>query len=128
MPATYVKPHVDATDAEATFEAVTRATMRFVETKMPEQQSYLMLHGTRHLLIRRQTAVINAIRAHLAEPLGRLRVEELFGVVADSKNERVPDIARACLAALGAQPRVLKKPILESFTIMLNCAPQHILE
>ena len=31
-------------DAEAICEAVTRANMRFVETKTPEQQSCLMLH------------------------------------------------------------------------------------
>jgi transposase len=129
MPAAYVKPYVkrqknDATDAEAICEAVTRANMRFVETKTPEQQSCLMLHRTRHLLIRQQTAVINAIRAHLAEfgivaPLGRLGVEELLGVVADPKDERVPDVARACLAALGSQLRVLKKQILE-FDRMIN--------
>jgi transposase len=40
--------------------------MRFVATKTPEQQSCLVLH--------RQTALINAIRAHLAE----------FGIVAPS--------------------------------------------
>jgi hypothetical protein len=40
--------------------------MRFVPTKTLEQQSCLMLHRTRHLFIRQQTAVINAIRAHLA--------------------------------------------------------------
>src|SRR6266704_2336391 len=51
--------------AEAICEAVTRPTMRFVETKTPEQQSCLILHRTRHLFIRQQTAVINAIRAHL---------------------------------------------------------------
>jgi transposase len=129
MPAAYVKPYVkrqknDATDAEAICEAVTRANMRFVETKTAEQQSCLMLHRTRHLLIRQQTAVINAIRAHLAEfgivaPLGRHGVEELLGVVADPKDRRVPDVARACLAALGAQLRVLKKQILE-FDRMIN--------
>ena len=129
MPAAYVKPYVkrqknDATDAEAICEAVTRANMRFVETKTPEQQSCLMLHRTRHLLIRQQTAVINAIRAHFAEfgivaPLGRLGVEELLGVVADPKDERVPDVARACLAALGSQLRVFKKQILE-FDRMIN--------
>ena len=129
MPAAYVKPYVkrqknDATDAEAICEAVTRANMRFVETKTPEQQSCLMLHRTRHLLIRQQTAVINAIRAHLAEfgivaPLGRLGVEALLGVVADPKDQRVPEVARACLAALGAQLRVLKKQILE-FDRMIN--------
>jgi transposase len=41
--------------------------MRFVPTKTPEQQSGLMLLRTRHLFVRQQTAVINAIRAHLAE-------------------------------------------------------------
>jgi transposase len=129
MPAAYVRPYVkrqknDAADAEAICEAVTRASMRFVETKTPEQQSCLMLHRTRHLLIRQQTAVINAIRAHLAEfgivaPLGRLGVEALLGVVADPKDKRVPEIARACLAALGAQLRVLKKQILE-FDRLIN--------
>ncbi len=68
MPPAYVKPYVkrqknDATDAEAICEAVTRANMRFVATKTPEQQSGLMLHRTRHLFIRQQTAVINVIRA-----------------------------------------------------------------
>jgi hypothetical protein len=54
MPPAYVKPYVkrqknDATDAEAICEAVTRANMRFVPTKTPEQQSGLVLHRTRHL-------------------------------------------------------------------------------
>src|SRR3979411_1335896 len=54
MPPAYVKPYVkrqknDATDAEAICEAVSRANMRFVPTKTPEQQSCLMLHRTRHL-------------------------------------------------------------------------------
>ena len=129
MPAAYVRPYVkrqknDAADAEAICEAVTRANMRFVETKTPEQQSCLMLHRTRHLLIRQQTAVINAIRAHLAEfgivaPVGRYGVEELLGVVADPSDKRVPELARACIAMLGAQLRVLKTQILE-FDRMIN--------
>ena len=123
MPPAYVKPYVkrqknDAADAEAICEAVTRANMRFVETKTPEQQSCLMLHRTRHLFIRQQTAVINAIRAHFAEfgivaPVGRNGVEELLDVAADPSDKRVPEIARACLFALGAQLRALKAQILE---------------
>jgi transposase len=123
MPPAYVKPYVkrqknDATDAEAICEAVARANMRFVPTKTPEQQSCLMLHRTRHLFIRQQTAVINAIRAHLAElgiiaPVGRKGVEELLDVVADRSDKRVPEVARACIAALGAQLRRLKEQILE---------------
>jgi len=123
MPPAYVRPYVkrqknDMADAEAICEAVTRANMRFVETKTPEQQSGLMLHRTRHLFIRQQTAVINAIRAHLGEfgivaPVGRNGVEELLDVVADPSDKRVPEIVRACLAALGAQLRRLKEQILE---------------
>jgi transposase len=92
--------------------------MRFVATKTLEQQSCLMLHRSRHLFIRQQTAVINAIRAHLAEfgivaPVGRNGVEQLLGVVADSSDERLPEVARACVAALGGQLRMLKTQILE---------------
>nr|WP_152977714.1 transposase [Bradyrhizobium pachyrhizi] len=76
-----MKPYVkrqknDSTDAKAICEAVTRPNMRFVPTKTVEQQSCLMLHRARHLFIRQQTAVINSIRAYLAEfgivaPVGR---------------------------------------------------------
>jgi len=123
MPPAYVKPYVkrqknDMADAEAICEAVTRANMRFVPTKTPEQQSCLMLHRTRHLFIRQQTAVINSIRAHLAEfgiiaPVGRKGVTELLHVVADPSDRRVPEVARACLAALGTQLLRLKQQILE---------------
>ena len=85
------------TDAEAICEAVTRANMRFVATKTAEQQSCLVLHRTRHLFIRQQTAVINAIRAHLAEfgvvaPVGRNGVEELLRVVADPDADGCPKL------------------------------------
>jgi transposase len=123
MPPAYVRPYVkrqknDAADAEAICEAVTRANMRFVETKTPEQQSCLMLHRTRHLFIRQQTAVINAIRAHLAEfgivaSVGRRGVDELLRIVADPSDERLPEVARACVAALGIQLRMLKTQILQ---------------
>ena len=123
MPPAYVKPYVkrhknDAIDAEAICEAVTRPNMRFVATKSPEQQSGLVLHRTRHLFIRQQTSVINAIRAHMAEfgivaPVGRNGVEELLNVVANARDKRLPDVARACVAALSAQLKMLKAQILE---------------
>jgi transposase len=129
MPPAYVKPYVkrhknDATDAEAICEAVTRANMRFVATKTPEQQSCLTLHRTRHLFIRQQTAVINAIRAHLAEfgivaPVGRNGVAQLLCIAADANDERLPEVARVCVTALGAQLRMLKAQILE-FDRMIN--------
>src|ERR1700719_2798041 len=123
IPPAYVKPYVkrqknDAADAEAICEAVTRANMRFVPTKPPEQQSRLVLHRARHLFIRQQTAVINAIRAHLAEfgvtaPVGRKGMEELLNVVADPNDKRLPEIVRTCVAALGRQLLSLKKQILD---------------
>nr|WP_249119791.1 hypothetical protein [Bradyrhizobium sp. AUGA SZCCT0158] len=66
-----------------------------------------MLHRARHLFVRQQTSVINAIRAHLAEfgivaPVGRHGVEELLDVVTDPNDKRVPDIARACLRHSGS--------------------------
>ena len=121
MPPAYVKPYVkrqknDATDAEAICEAVGRANMRFVPIKTPEQQSGLVLHRTRHLFIRQQTWLINAIRAHCTEfgivaPVGRRGVEELLNVIANEN--RVPEIARSCLLALGTQLRRIKEQILE---------------
>ena len=129
MPPAYVKPYVkrhknDVTDAEAICEAVTRPNMRFVATKTPEQQSCLTLHRTRHLFIRQQTSVINAIRAHLAEfgivaPVGRDGVAQLLGIAADANDKRLPEVARVCVTALGAQLRMLKAQILE-FDRMIN--------
>ena len=129
MPPAYVTPYVkrhknDASDAEAICEAVTRPNMRFVATKTPEQQSCLTLHRTRHLFIRQQTSVINAIRAHLAEfaivaPVGRNGVAQLLGIAADANDKRLPEVARACVTALGAQLRMLKAQILE-FDRMIN--------
>ena len=129
MPPAYVKPYVkrhknDATDAEAICEAVTRPNMRFVATKTEEQQSCLTLHRTRHLFIRQQTSVINVIRALLAEfgivaPVGRNGVEQLLGVAADASDQRLPEVARACVIALGAQLQMLKAQILQ-FDRMIN--------
>ena len=123
MPPAYVRPYVkrhknDATDAEAICEAVTRANMRFVPTKTAEQQGGLVLHRTRHLLIRQQTSVINAIRAHLAEfgivaPVGRRGIEELLRVVADPSDKRLPEVVRVCVATLASQLLSLKKQILD---------------
>ena len=129
IPPRYVKPYVksqknDATDAEAICEAVTRPNMRFVPTKTSEQQSILMLHRTRHLLVRQRTAIINAIRSHLAEfgivaGVGRNGVEALLKVIADEQDDRVPAVARDCLMALGAQLEMLKRQALELDTKIL---------
>lgn len=72
MPPSYVKAYVkrgknDAADAQAICEAVGRPTMRFVPVKTVEQQSILMVHRTRSLVVRQRTMAANALRAHLAE-------------------------------------------------------------
>lgn len=123
MPPAYVKPYLkrqknDAADAEAICEAVQRPSMRFVPTKTPDQQACLMLHRTRHLFIRQQTALINAIRAHFAEfgivaAVGRNGIKELLDVVAGPDDGRLPMIARQCLKALGDQLQGLKAQILK---------------
>jgi transposase len=41
--------------------------MRFVPLKTADQQSALMMHGARDLLIRQRTMLVNALRGHLAE-------------------------------------------------------------
>jgi transposase len=59
----------DMADAEAICEAVTRPTMRFVETKTCEQQSVLILHRVRQMQVRQKTMLTSAIRS----PLGGVR-------------------------------------------------------
>jgi transposase len=71
MPPSYVKAYLkrsknDANDAAAICEAVTRPSMRFVPIKTQEQQTGLMLHRTRQLLVRQRTMLSNAIRGHMA--------------------------------------------------------------
>lgn len=124
MPAQYVKPYVkrgknDAADAEAICEAVTRPTMRFVAIKSPEQQCAMMLHRVRLVLCRQRTQLANALRAHLAEfgivaPVGRLGLERLLEIVADSEDHRVPTGVRTCLRMLAAQLTIVKAQILEN--------------
>jgi transposase len=52
------------------------------------------------------------VRRQLKAPVGRNGVEQLLDVVADASDQRLPEIARACLLALGAQLRTLKVQIL----------------
>jgi transposase len=110
MPPAYVKAYVkrnktDAADAEAIAEALTRPTMRFVPVKSVDQQSMLMLHRVRELLVRQRTMLATALRAHLAEfgiiaPQGIHRVEKLAAQVHDPA---VPPPARDALKLLVAQ-------------------------
>lgn len=122
MPPQYVRPFVkrnknDAADAEAICEAVTRPTMRFVPIKSAEQQSVLMLHRARDLLVRQQTMTVNALRAHLAEfgiivAQGIQNMSKVIAIIADAADQRVPDLARETLMSLAAHYAELKQQIL----------------
>jgi transposase len=127
MPPSYVKAYLkrsknDANDAAAICEAVTRPSMRFVPIKSEQQQSGLMLHRSRQLLVRQRTMLSNAIRGHLAElgiisAKGRNGTAELLEVLA-ARDDRIPVAARLSLEALArqyanitAEIRVIEKQI-----------------
>jgi len=113
IPPAYVKPYVkrqknDAADAEAICEAVARPNMRFVPIKTEDQQSVLVLHRSRDLLMRQRTMILNAIRAHLAEfgivaPQGPRKVMEMVARLRAGEEPGLPEIARTALLALSAQ-------------------------
>ena len=113
MPPNYVKAYVkrnkhDVADAEAICEAVRRPSMRFVPVKTAEQQSALMMHRARDLLIRQRTMLVNALRGHLAEfglieAQGLHKVARLIAIVMDEKDGRIPDIARQVLKVIVSQ-------------------------
>ena len=95
IPPSYVKAYLkrgknDANDAAAICEAVTRPSMRFVPIKTKEQQTALMLHRARQLLVRQRTMLSNALRGHLAElgvvsARGRNGTAELLRIIADGR-------------------------------------------
>ena len=112
IPPSYVRAYVkrgksDALDAEAICEAVQRPTMRFVPVKTVEQQSILMTHRTRSLLVRQRTMLANALRAHLAE-LGFVANPGIANLVklaeqALAGQELLPSYARTALEMLVRQ-------------------------
>jgi transposase len=134
MPARDVKAYVkrnknDAADAEAICEAVRRPTMRFVQVKSAEQQSQLMLHRTRDLLIQR-TQVINASRAQLAEfgitaAQGNAGLKDLLAIIAGDADERLPPDAHAVLIVLAAELQAMQTLIasrLQRFAEIFLCS------
>jgi transposase len=113
LPPSYVKAYLkrsknDANDAAAICEAVTRPSMRFVPTKSEQQQSGLMLHRSRQLLVCQRTMLSNAIRGHMAEfgiisAKGRNGTAGLLEIIADEQDGRILAAARFSLAILARQ-------------------------
>jgi len=121
MPPQYVKAYVkrgknDAADAAAICEAVTRPSMRVVPVKTEEQQSALMMHRARELLVRQRTQLINAVRGHLAE-FGLVEAQGPWNVprllASMQEDRRVPELARQVLQLLAAQLDEVAKRIVE---------------
>ena len=130
LPPTYVKPYVkrgktDAADAEAICEAVTRPTMHFVPIKTPEQQAALMTHRTRELLVGQRTALVNALRGHLAEfgivtAKGIHRVADLLAELVGVEKARIPPLALAALRCLAAQIEAVETQIDELEALIME--------
>jgi transposase len=129
MPPSYVKAYLkrsknDANDAAAICEAVTRPSMRFVPVKTKEQQTALLLHRARQLLVRQRTMLSNALRGHLAElgivsAKGRNGIGELLRIIADGADNRIAAATRVILdvmarqySAISAEIRSIDKSIL----------------
>ncbi len=122
MPPSYVKAYLkrsknDANDAAAICEVVTRPSMRFVPTKSELQQSVLMLHRSRQLLVRQRTMLSNAIRGHMAElgivsAKGRNGTAELIEIIANTEDGRIPVAARFGLDVLARQYRSITTEIV----------------
>src|SRR3954464_879936 len=116
MPAKDVKAYVkrnknDAADAAAICEAVRRPSMRFVPVKTVDQQSPLLMHRARDLLIRQRTRLVNALRGHMAEfglveAQGLHKVVGLIAIVLDERDERIPVMARQALKISELQTRI----------------------
>lgn len=121
IPPQYVKPYVktnknDAADAEAICEALQRPTMRYAAIKGSEQQSVLMLHRARELLVRQRTMLINALRGHCGEfglvvGQGASKVSALIAVIEDNDDARLPTLARETLKILVGQLRAIQSRI-----------------
>ena len=125
LPPAHVKPYVrrnknDAVDAAAICEAASRPGQRFVPVRSIDNQADLMRHRTRELLAGQRTALLNALRGHLAEiglvaPQGASHAYGLKRMVADGFNENgeivVPDCVRGALGSLVGQIDALDEAI-----------------
>jgi transposase len=120
MPPSYVKPYVrrqknDAADAMAICEAVARPSMRFVGVRSLENQTALMHHKTREMLISQRTQLLNGLRGHLAElgviaPQGPRYARELADRI-ETGDETIPLAVCEALAPLVLQLRNLDEAI-----------------
>ena len=84
--------------------------------KSAEQQSVLMLHRTRELLVRQRTMLVNALRGHCGEfgivaAQGLSRAGDLIKRIEDPADTALPDLARQALQCLTSQIRAIQEQI-----------------
>ena len=123
VPPQYAKQYVkrgktDAADAEAICEAVTRPSIQPVPVKTVQQQSLLVLHRSRELLVSQRTQTMNAIRSHIGEfgviaPTGAPGALALIALVKNVDDTRVPAMVRGALSVLVASLEMIEGGIGE---------------
>ena len=122
MPPAYVKPYIrrqknDAADAAAICEAVTRPCMRFVGVRSFENQTTLMRHKAREMLVSQRTQLLNGLRGHLTEvgviaPQGPRHARELADLI-EVGDESIPIEVCEALSPLVMQLRNLDEAIAQ---------------
>lgn len=106
----------DALDAEAVCEADSRPQMRFVPVKSPAQQGVLTLHRMRTGYVEERTALVNRLRALLAEfgifiPQGIDRLRGHFVAQVEDGASELPGTAREALMRAWTQWQTLDQEI-----------------
>jgi transposase len=129
IPAQFVKPYVksnknDFNDAQAIAEAASRATMRFVPLKSPEQLELQAIHRVRQRFITERTAIVNQMRALLLEngitiPVGRALFSRRLPAILEDAENGLSTRLRALLDKLRHRWRTLDSEIQE-MTDLLN--------
>ncbi|MDF2179799.1 IS110 family transposase [Aliiglaciecola sp. CAU 1673] len=136
MAAKYVAPYCtgaknDANDARAICEAVSRPHTRFVKIKSPERQAIMMTHRARENWVHERTALINQIRAFLAEfgivvKQGRHAIQRAIPEILEDADNGLPEIARELVAECYEHLTVLNQRIADleqCFDILVKASP-----
>jgi transposase len=100
--------------------------MRFADIKSVDQQSVLVLHRTRTMLIKHRTRMGNTIRAHLAEfgiteAIGREGLARLIDLIVTGEDTRITGITRRAMMCLVEQYRLLQDQILDLDRQVMAC-------
>ncbi|WP_120511077.1 IS110 family transposase [Photobacterium salinisoli] len=93
----------DLNDAFAICTAVIRPSTHFVRIKSADQQAILLLHRARDHWVHERTALLNQIRAMLAEfgiiaPKGRHALQTAIPEALEDGDNPLPDLARAIIS------------------------------